>query len=123
MQDNMINSNQEKAALILFARSGLTEDYKRMLCYVVWHRLEKHTEQKSIPLDVFLSMTSDIMMVEKQDVKAAIAALKTPQFGAVSVWNRRGTGLTLIQARKSDTLNDWLKAVNVEYPYFKEMVA
>lgn len=123
MQDNMINTDQEKTALMLFARAGLTDDYKRMLCYIVWHRLSKSTEQKSVPLDGFLSMTSDLMMVDKQDIKAAIAALKTPQFGAVNVWNRRGTGLTLVQAKMSGNMGTWLNSVNVEYPYFKEMVA
>lgn len=123
MPNQMLNTNQEKSALMFFAKEGMTEDYKRMLCYVVWHRLIQQTEDKSVLIDSFMDKTADLMMVERQDVKAALAALKSPQFRAISVWNRRGSGATLVKANRTDNLATWLEAVNEEYPYFKEMVS
>lgn len=113
-------SELERGAFALFSRDGLSEDYKRLLCYIVYKTLS--SQGRAMQMDRLIHQISQDHAVSKEDVKGAVSALRSSlAFSAVSIFTASDRN-RLCRVCPSEKINAWLQHVEKEHPHLSRAV-
>ncbi|WOL24583.1 hypothetical protein fHeYen902_237 [Yersinia phage fHe-Yen9-02] len=117
----MIDSELEKSALVLFARSSADVDYKRAVCYVMYKTLEKSKsarQTRSIINDVAIHYS-----LNREDLRSAISVLKSPYaFNALRLWLAPDKENQLCQLQPTPESSAWISELETAYPHLSLMI-
>lgn len=114
-----LDSELEKSAFTLFTRT-LDTDYKRALCYVVYHTVKNsNTAQVSrLVHEIHTKYAYD-----RDDIKAALAVLKSPYaFRAIDLFMDRDRKNRLVRCSTKGNIVEWLNEVELMYPHVTRMM-
>ena len=110
----------EKGAFALFSRDGLSEDYKRLLCYIVYKTISG--QDRAMQIDRLIHKISQEHAVSREDVKGALSALRSSlAFSAVSIFTASDKN-RLCRVCPSEKINAWLQHVEKEHPHLSRAV-
>lgn len=122
MQQAIINTDIERSALALFSRSQLDEDYKRTVLYLVYKTVNRNGMMQVSRLLFELGQRYEL---NKEDVKSAISALKSPfAFNALSVFVPRADAKTnrVCRTNSNPAIENWVAEVEQKYPHLSRMM-
>ena len=110
----------ERGAFSLFSREGLSDEYKRTLCYIVYKALER--QAKAMQMDRLVYEISQNHAVSREDVKGAISALRSPiAFDAMRIF-QASDRTRLCRVHPSETISLWLQEVERDHPHLCRVV-
>ncbi|AXG67044.1 hypothetical protein HOU08_gp318 [Dickeya phage vB_DsoM_JA29] len=109
-----LDSELEKSAFTLFPRT-LDTEYKRALCYVVFHHVKKSNiaQVSRLVHDIHSKYAYN-----REDIKAALSVLKSPYaFRAVDMFMDRDQKNRLVRVARDANIAEWLSEVEEKYPH------
>lgn len=110
----------EKGAFALFSRDGLSDDYKRLLCYIVYKAVSG--QGRAMQMDRLIHQISQDHAVSKEDVKGAISALRSSvAFDAIRIYCANDK-TRLCRACPSEKINLWLREVENSHPHLSQAI-
>lgn len=110
----------ERGAFALFSRDGLSDDYKRLLCYIVYKAVS--SQEKAMQMDRLVHEISQCHAVSREDVKGAISALRSPiAFNAIRIFMANDKH-KLCRACPSEKINLWLQEVERNHPHLSQVI-
>lgn len=118
----IINTELERSALALFSRPQLDENYKRTVLYLVYKTVNRNGMMQVNRLLFELNQTYEI---NKEDVKSAISALKSPfAFNALSVFVPRADAKAnrVCRINSSPAIDAWVAEVEQTLPHVTRML-
>lgn len=111
----MVISEIEKGAFALFSRDGLSHDYKRLICYLVYKVVSSQT--KAMQLERLVHEISQKHAIQKEDIRGAISALRSPlAFGALCIYSASDKN-RLCKVSTSPTIDLWVKEMENNFPH------
>ncbi len=122
MQQAIINTDIERFALALFSRPQLDEDYKRTVLYLVYKTVNRNGMMQVNRLLFELSQTYEL---NKEDVRSAIGALKSPKaFNALSVFVPRADlkAKRVCRTNSNPAIESWVNEFEERYPHITRMM-
>lgn len=109
-----LDSELEKSAFTLFPRT-LDTEYKRALCYVVFHTVKR---QNTSQVRRIVNELHNKYGYDREDIRAAMAVLKSPfAFRAIDMFMDQDQKNRLVCASRDSNIAAWLSEVEKEYPH------
>ncbi|QQO90494.1 hypothetical protein pEaSNUABM5_00352 [Erwinia phage pEa_SNUABM_5] len=110
----------ERGAFALFSREGLSEEYKRLLCYIVYKTLS--SSGRAMQMNRLIHEISQQHAVSREDVKGALSALRSSMaFSAVCIFTASDQN-KLCRVCPSEKINAWLQHVEKEHPHLSRAI-
>lgn len=110
----------EKGAFALFSRDGLSDDYKRLLCYIVYKTVSGRA--RAMQMDRLVHEISQSHAVSREDVKGAISALRSSiAFDAIRIYCASDK-TKLCRVCPSEKINLWLQEVERTHPHLSQVI-